>query len=116
MLARDSQINGSVLYAIITVIYSILGETGKMVFEPIDLIIRVALVVATAFLFSIVFAAYMRIKSRKLLFISMGFGIFFTHGLITIPELFMNFMITEDMHLLIHLIALAFILFGTIKD
>ena len=87
-----------------------------MAFEPVDFIIRVALVVATAFLFAIVFAAYTRIKSRKLLFISMGFGVFFVHGLITIPELFLNFMITEDMHLLIHLIALAFILFGTLKD
>ena len=87
-----------------------------MAFELIDLIIRVALVVATAFLFAIVFAAYTRIKSRKLLFISMGFGVFFIHGLITIPELFLNFMITEDMHLLIHLIALVFILFGTLKD
>jgi hypothetical protein len=87
-----------------------------MAFEPLDLVIRVGLVIATAFLFAIVFAAYLRLRNRKLLFISVGFGIFFVHGLITIPELFMNFMITENMHLLIHLVALAFILFGTLKD
>ncbi len=87
-----------------------------MTFEIADLIIRVGLVIATAFLFAIIFSAYLRLRNRKLLFISLGFGIFFAHGLITIPELFMNFMITEDMHLLIHLIALSFILFGTLKD
>ena len=84
--------------------------------ELLDIIIRVGLVVATAILFSIIFAAYLRLRNRKLLFISVGFGIFFAHGLITIPELFMNFVITENMHLLIHLIALAFILVGTLKD
>ena len=87
-----------------------------MEIELIDIVIRIGLVIATAFLFSIVFAAYLRLRNRKLLFISIGFGIFFVHGLITIPELFMNFMITENMHLLIHLVALAFILLGTLKD
>ena len=87
-----------------------------MTVELTNLLVRLALVVATALLFTIVFAAYLRLRNRKLLFISIGFGIFFAHGLITIPELFLHFMITEDMHLLIHLIALAFILFGTLKD
>ncbi len=87
-----------------------------MALELFDAIIRVGLVIATAFLFSIVFAAYLRLRNRKLLFISVGFGIFFAHGLITIPELFINFMITENTHLVIHLIALAFILLGTLKD
>lgn len=87
-----------------------------MAIEIFDAILRVGLVIATAFLFSIVFAAYLRLRNRKLLFISVGFGIFFAHGLITIPELFINFMITENTHLLIHLIALAFILLGTLKD
>ncbi len=87
-----------------------------MAIEFIDTIIRIGLIIATAFLFSIVFAAYLRLRNRKLLFISVGFGIFFAHGLITILELFINFIITENMHLTIHLIALAFILFGTLKD
>ena len=87
-----------------------------MAIDPIDITIRFILVVATSFLFAIVFAAYLRLRNRKLLFISAGFGIFFAHALITIPELFMNFEITENMHLLIHATALAFILFGTLKD
>ena len=87
-----------------------------MALELIDAIIRVGLVIATAFLFSIVFSAYLRLRNRKLLLISVGFGIFFAHGIITIPEMFINFMITENTHLTIHLIALAFILFGTLKD
>jgi hypothetical protein len=87
-----------------------------MAVEILDVVIRVGLVVATTFLFAIVFAAYLRLRNRKLLFISVGFGIFFTHGIITIPELFINFNITENMHLLIHLVALSFILVGTLKD
>lgn len=87
-----------------------------MTIELLDVVIRIGLVIATAFLFTVVFAAYLRLRNRKLLFISAGFGIFFTHGIITIPELFLNFTITENMHLLIHLIALAFILYGTLKD
>lgn len=87
-----------------------------MVVELTDILVRIALVVATSILFTIVFSAYLRLRNRKLLFISIGFGIFFVHGIITIPELFINFTITENMHLLIHLVALAFILFGTLKD
>ena len=87
-----------------------------MALEFIDAIIRVGLVIATAFLFSIVFSAYLRLRNRKLLLISVGFGIFFAHGIITIPEMFINFMISENTHLTIHLVALAFILFGTLKD
>jgi hypothetical protein len=87
-----------------------------MTVELTDLIVRMALVIATALLFTIVFAAYLRVRNRKLLYISTGFGIFFAHALITIPELFLGFMITEDMHLLIHFVALGFILFGTLKD
>ncbi len=87
-----------------------------MAIELTDILVRIALVAATSILFTIVFAAYLRLRNRKLLFFSIGFGIFFVHGLITIPELFINFTITENMHLLIHLVALAFILFGTLKD
>jgi len=82
----------------------------------VPLILRIAFVVATAFLFSIVLSAYLRVHNRKLLFISVGFGIFFVHALITIPELFLNFVINENTHLLIHVVALAFILVGTLKD
>ena len=83
-----------------------------------DVIIRVGLVIATAVLFSIIFAAYLRLRNRKLLLISIGFGVFFVHAIITLPELFFNigYMIDENTHLLIHLVGLFFILIGILKD
>ncbi|HLN45528.1 MAG TPA: hypothetical protein VK209_07455 [Candidatus Sulfotelmatobacter sp.] len=87
-----------------------------MAVELLDLIVRIALVSATTFLFVLVLLTYIRVKNRKLLFLSSGFGVFFVHALITIPELFYNFEIGENMHLLIHLLALGLILFGTLKD
>ena len=87
-----------------------------MAVELLDVIIRVGLVSATTVLFAIVFLTYLRVRNRKLLFLSAGFGVFFIHAIITIPEMFYNFVITENIHLLIHLLALTFILFGTLKD
>jgi len=85
----------------------------------LDAVIRVALVLATGFLFGIVFLTYLRLRNRKMLFISAGFGIFFVHALIYIPELFnaaYTVMLDENVHLVIHLIALIFILVGMLKD
>ncbi len=87
-----------------------------MAVELLDLVVRIALVLATTFLFAIVFLTYLRVKNRKLLFLSAGFGVFVVHAFITIPELFYNFEIGENLHLLIHLLALSFILLGTLKD
>ena len=87
-----------------------------MAVELLDIVVRVGLFLATTFLFGIVFLTYLRIKNRKMLLISAGFAVFFIHALITIPELFYNFVITENTHLLIHLVALSFILVGTLKD
>ena len=82
-----------------------------------DIALRIALVIATGILFTVVFAAYLRLKNRKLLFLSAGFGIFFAHALIYIPELFgPSYVIDENTHLVIHLIALFFILLSTLKD
>lgn len=85
----------------------------------LDIIVRVGLVAATTFLFGIVFLAYLRSRSRKMLLISIGFGTFFVHALIAIPELLNDaYAITldENMHLLFHLIGLIFILLGILKD
>ena len=87
-----------------------------MAVEVLDLVVRVGLVLATTFLFGIVFLTYLRLRNRKLLFLSAGFGVFFIHAVITIPELFYNFVINENTHLIIHLVALTIILFGTLKD
>ena len=87
-----------------------------MAVELIDVVVRVGLVLATTFLFAIVFLTYLRLRNRKMLLISAGFGVFFVHAIITVPELFYNFVITENTHLLIHLLALSFILLGILKD
>lgn len=89
-----------------------------MAIELLGVVIRIGLVIATAVLFSIIFAAYLRLRNRKLLFISVGFAVFFVHAIITIPELFfgIGYMIDENTHLLIHLLGLFFILIGILKD
>lgn len=87
--------------------------------EFLDVVVRVAVVLATSFLFGIIFLAYLRLRSRKMLFMAVGFGIFFVHALIYIPELVIEeyrVVMTENMHLLIHLMALVFIALGIFKD
>ena len=92
------------------------GENSMV--EILDVVIRLGFVIATAFLFSIVAAAYIRLRNRKLMLISLGFGVFFIHALITLPELFfpLIYNLNENTHLLIHVIGLTFILIGTLKD
>jgi uncharacterized membrane protein len=85
----------------------------------LDVVVRVGLVLATTFLFGIVASAYFRLRNRKILFIFVGFAIFFVHAAISLPELVneaYHIALDENMHLLIHLIALAFILLGILKD
>ena len=85
----------------------------------LDAVVRIALVVPTAIIFAIIFLTYLRLKNRKMLLMSIGFGIFFAHALISIPELFSSaydVFLDENAHLLINLMALIFILLGTLKD
>jgi len=54
-----------------------------------------------------------------MLLITIGFGIFFAHALITVPELFNEayaVVMTENVHFLYNLIGLVFILLGILKD
>ncbi len=82
-----------------------------------DIALRIILVIATGILFTLVFVAYLRLKNRKLLSLSVGFGIFFAHALVYIPELFgPTYLIDENTHLVIHLVALIFIILSTLKD
>jgi hypothetical protein len=85
----------------------------------LDVIVRVGLVLATTFLFGIVALAYRRMKSRKMLFILIGFGVFFVHAIIALPELVNDayaIPLGENSHLLLHLIGLIFILLGILQD
>ncbi len=85
----------------------------------IDTLIRIGLIAATAFLFGVVFLAYLRMKNRKMLFISLGFGTFFVNALLHIPELISNdysLMFSENVFLLIDLLGLLLIAIGLLKD
>ena len=80
---------------------------------------RVGLVLATTLLFGVTFRAYLRMRSRRMLLILIGFGVFFVHGLISLPELVNDayaIALNEEMHLLIPLVGLVFILLGILQD
>ncbi len=88
-----------------------------MATDLIGVAVRVALVLATAILFSIVFLAYLRVRNLKMLLISVGFGLYLFYALLALPEVFAQaLIIDEDLHLLLHLVALSFILLGILKD
>jgi hypothetical protein len=90
-----------------------------MTIEIVDVLIRIAIVLATGFLFGVVFLTYFRFRNRKTLLVSMGFGIFFVHAIVYLPELFnaaYSIVVSENVHLLIHLIGLIFIVVGMLKD
>ncbi len=87
--------------------------------EILDFVVRMVLVLATGFLFGVVLMAYLRLRSRKMLLITVGFGVFFVHALAYVPELFFeeyHLAFSENTHLLIHLLALVFIALGMLKD
>ncbi len=88
-----------------------------MAIDLVGVAVRFALVFATTILFSIVFLAYLRMRNRKMLLISIGFGLHLVYALLSLPEVFAQaLVIDEDLHLLLHLIALSFILLGILKD
>jgi len=85
----------------------------------LDFVLRIGLVLSTGFLFGIILLAYFRLRNLKMLLITVGFGIFFVHALITVPELFDEayaVVMTENVHFLYNLIGLVFILLGILKD
>lgn len=90
-----------------------------MVASITDIIIRSGLAFATTALFAIVLMTYLRLKNRKMLLITTGFGVFFASSLITLPELFNEayaIALGENVHLFIHLTALILILLGILKE
>jgi len=98
---------------------SVLVMRDTVYSEILEVLVRLALVWATSFLFGIVLMTYLRLRSRKMLLISIGFGIFFVHALLYIPGLIAehyHVILTENVHLMIHLVALIFIALGIFKD
>jgi hypothetical protein len=87
--------------------------------EMVDVVVRMALILATATLFVIVLTAYLRLRNHKMLFITTGFGIFFLNALILMPELlsqYIDMLISQNLHLFLNFVGLVFILFGTLKE
>lgn len=85
----------------------------------LDVLLRISLVLATGFLFGIIFLAYIRMKNPKLLLISIGFAVFLIHSLLYMPELMISqytFKFTENMHIAFNLLALIFITIGIIRE
>jgi hypothetical protein len=85
----------------------------------LDLIIRVAVLLVTGFLFLIMITTYLRMRGLKMLLISLGFGILFLHSILLMPELMIeNYTMgfTENLHLLIHLLGMLSIALGILKD
>ncbi len=88
-----------------------------MSFSVIDLVIRIILVTVAAILFGVIVLTYNRIRNRKLLFISIGFGILLIHSLITIPELLLNMVVINvNLDITLDTITLVFVLIGILKD
>ncbi len=85
----------------------------------LDIALRIGLTLATSFLFGIMLLGYWRTRTRKMLFVTAGFAVFFVHALIMIPELFSDtyqIAMSENVHLFIHLIALVLIAIGILRD
>lgn len=84
-----------------------------------DMLISVGLLIVTIFLFLIVLVAYLRMRNKKMLFISLGFGSIFVGAVLHLLEIIfesIDFMITENVLLLIQLIGLLLITIGVLKD
>ena len=85
----------------------------------LDAALRIALVLATAFLFGIILLAYLRVKTIRLLFISAGFAVFLLHSLLYMPQIMFHSLtieLTDNTHIAFNLIALVFISIGIISE
>jgi ABC-type branched-subunit amino acid transport system permease subunit len=84
-----------------------------------DVILRVGLLIATGFLSGIILLAYLRVRSIKLLLFTIGFGLFFVHAILYMPELMIGeftFNLSENVHIFLNLVALVFITAGILKE
>jgi hypothetical protein len=83
-----------------------------------DIISRLVFVIVTTVIFGISLVTYSRLRNKKMRILTVGFGLFFVHGLISIPELInatYNTDFTESLHLLIDAIALLILLLGVLQ-
>lgn len=84
-----------------------------------DIIVRLAILLVTGFLFLIISVSYLRMRTLKLMFIMIGFGVMFFHSILLMPEVMIeNYTMefTDTIHLLIHLVSMSFLTLGMLKD
>jgi hypothetical protein len=85
----------------------------------IDIVVRVALLFATGFLFVLILTAYRRMPTRKMTYFTLGFGTFFLQAILLMPELMLEnyaMQFTENIYLFVQLAALTFVTLGILKD
>jgi hypothetical protein len=95
-----------------------LGNT-MVVDMMIEMAIGIGLIATTVLLFAIVLLAYLRIRTTRMLFITMGFGTFFLAAILHLPKILSeeySLMLPENIFLLFQLIGLIFIALGVLKD
>ena len=87
--------------------------------EILNFVVRLGLAVATTTLFGVVLLTYLRLRSHKMLFITIGFGTFFFNALILMLELFsqdIDVAVSQNLHLFMNFIGLILILFGILRE
>ncbi len=92
---------------------------GSKLVSEMFVIARVAFSVVATILFVVLFATYLRFRSRRLLLTLVGFGFFFAHAMFTLPEILNSdyaVMFDDTVHLLLDAIGLFFIMLGTLQD
>lgn len=79
---------------------------------------RVVFIVVATVVFAFSLVTFFRFINKKTALLTLGFGLFFVHGLIAIPEILIstyNLQLTDSIHLLIDAVALLLILFGVLQ-
>jgi uncharacterized membrane protein len=89
------------------------------VYPPMAYIGRIVFIMVATIIFIIALLAYLRLRNRKMLLLTVGFGLFLIHGALSIIELLVfsfNIEFTEGYHLLIDAVALLCILVGALRN
>jgi hypothetical protein len=83
------------------------------------MIARLLFLIITTIVFFISISSYIRFRRKKNLLLTAGFGLFFIHAVIAIPEIFnqtYNSELTDSIHILMDGAALVLVLAGILKD
>lgn len=85
----------------------------------LEMLLSAGLLVTTIFLFVIVFLAYLRMRTNRMLLISTGFGAFFLGAVLNLIKILFeeySSIINENVLLFLQFVGLLFIAIGVLKD